>query len=161
VEILILIFYNGNFMAEKIMTNEEKPDEVIMETANPSYYPRIIGGSLEAGSSNSCIKYTSSDGLWIGNVNFSNAPFSVDNSGNIVITGNVIIGKLTGYHIQWDGTTLTIQARLQHCAGDILYKSADTSRLTINIYPNGLPVKQFTVFRGGTYRIKFDMINSN
>jgi len=45
--------------------------------------PDIRGGSALIGSGNKSLRFNENEGLWLGNANFADAPFSVDMDGNI------------------------------------------------------------------------------
>jgi len=62
--------------------------------------PSIHGGTLVTGSGNKVLKFTPTDGLWLGNTKFSSAPFRVTMEGaltasSLTITGASIDGTST------------------------------------------------------------------
>lgn len=68
------------------------------------------------------------------------------------------IGSTTQF-LTWDGSVLNIGGKISHLAGTVLYKSADTTRSSNNSSYH--LTKGITVYRPGTYRIKFTISSSD
>lgn len=96
------------------LDDPETPDPAITPEAEQSVSETLdnFGDKFRVGTGDKTIRIEKEQGLWIGDANFGDAPFSVDMSGNIVATGLQtselhIPDEVTAdsFHVETDGDT--------------------------------------------------------
>jgi len=112
--------YNLPTRKEKYLTEQEVRAIVISSMENfqgnfriKSGSVKADGGTIESGSGNSILKVDGTNGLWLGNADFSSAPFRVSLAGALVATSAEIEGKITATSGEiggWDIGATTLSA---------------------------------------------------